>query len=209
MNCWDQILPRREYSPEEPGEFVASSIKSLKRRQVSKALDLGCGAGRHLAYMARQGVQVCGIDLSLTGIDMARRKLKEQGLEALLVKCDMKALPFINSLFDAVICTRTVYHQALEEIRETIIEIHRVSTTKALVAIDFLSKRTYSYGSGVEVEHNTFIEQDGPEKGVLHHFTDEKELKELFEAFRTVNIKLQEREVKGKLRSRWIVTAMV
>jgi ubiquinone/menaquinone biosynthesis C-methylase UbiE len=140
---------------------------------------------------------------------MARRKLKEQGLEALLVKCDMKALPFINSLFDAVICTRTVYHQALKEIRETIIEIHRVSTTKALVAIDFLSKRTYSYGSGVEVEHNTFIEQDGPEKGVLHHFTDEKELKELFEAFRTVNIKLQEREVKGKLRSRWIVTAMV
>ena len=209
MNCWDQILPRREYSPEEPDEFVASSIKSLKRRQASKALDLSCGAGRHLAYMARQGVQVCGIDLSLTGIDMARRKLKEQGLEALLVKCDMKALPFINSLFDAVICTRTVYHQALKEIRETIIEIHRVSTTKALVAIDFLSKRTYSYGSGVEVEHNTFIEQDGPEKGVLHHFTDEKELKELFEAFRTVNIKLQEREVKGKLRSRWIVTAMV
>ena len=209
MNCWDQILPRREYSPEEPDEFVASSIKSLKRRQASKALDLSCGAGRHLAYMARQGVQVCGIDLSLTGIDMARRKLKEQGLEALLVKCDMKALPFINSLFDAVICTRTVYHQALEEIRETIIEIHRVSTTKALVAIDFLSKRTYSYGSGVEVEHNTFIEQDGPEKGGLHHFTDEKELKELFEAFRTVNIKLQEREVKGKLRSRWIVTAMV
>ena len=209
MNCWDQILPRREYSPEEPDEFVASSIKSLKRRQVSKALDLGCGAGRHLAYMARQGVQVCGIDLSLTGIDMARRKLKEQGLEALLVKCDMNALPFINSLFDAVICTRTVYHQALKEIRETIIEIHRVSTTKALVAIDFLSKRTYSYGSGVEVEHNTFIEQDGPEKGVLHHFTDEKELKELFEAFRTVNIKLQEREVKGKLRSRWTVTAMV
>ncbi len=209
MNCWDQILPRRKYSPEEPDEFVASSIKSLKRRQVSKALDLGCGAGRHLAYMARQGVQVCGIDLSLTGIDMARRKLKEQGLEALLVKCDMNALPFINSLFDAVICTRTVYHQALKEIRETIIEIHRVSTTKALVAIDFLSKRTYSYGSGVEVEHNTFIEQDGPEKGVLHHFTDEKELKELFEAFRTVNIKLQEREVKGKLRSRWIVTAMV
>ncbi len=88
-------------------------------------------------------------------------------------------------------------------------EIRRVSTTKALVAIDFLSKRTYSYGSGVEVERNTFIEQEGPEKGVLHHFTDEKELKELFEAFRTVNIKLQEREANGKLRSRWIVTAMV
>jgi ubiquinone/menaquinone biosynthesis C-methylase UbiE len=209
MNCWDQILPRREYSPEEPDEFVASSIKSLKRRRVSKALDLGCGAGRHLAWMASQGFQVCGIDLSLTGIDMARRKLREQGLEALLVKCDMKALPFTNSLFDAVICTRTIYHQTLEEIRETTMEIHRVSTTKALVAIDFLSKRTYSYGSGVEVERNTFIEQEGPEKGVLHHFTDEKELKELFEAFRTVNIKLQEREVNGKLRSRWIVTAMV
>jgi ubiquinone/menaquinone biosynthesis C-methylase UbiE len=209
MSCWDQILPRREYSPEEPDEFVASSLKSLKRRQVSKALDLGCGAGRHLAYMARQGFQVCGIDLSLTGIDMARRKLKEQGLEALLVKCDMKALPLANSLFDTVVCTRSVYHQTLEEMRETIMEIHRVSRNKAVVVIDFLSKRTCSYGSGGEVERNTFIEQDGPEKGVLHHFTDKKELQGLFEAFKTVNIKLQEREVNGKLRSRWTVTAMV
>jgi ubiquinone/menaquinone biosynthesis C-methylase UbiE len=209
MSCWDQILPRREYSPEEPDEFVVSSIKSLKRRRVSKALDLGCGAGRHLVFMARQGFQVCGIDLSLTGMDMARKKLRDQGLEALLIECDMKALPLANSLFDAVVCTRTIYHQTLEEMRETIMEIHRVSRNKAIVVIDFLSKRTCSYGNGGEVEYNTFIEQEGPEKGVLHHFTDEKELQDLFEAFRAVHIKLEEREVDGKLRSRWAVTAMV
>jgi hypothetical protein len=74
---------------------------------------------------------------------------------------------------------------------------------------DFLSKRTYSYGKGVEVEESTFVEQDGVERGILHHFTDEKELKELFKDFMISNLELRERVVENKLRSRWIVTAMV
>jgi hypothetical protein len=59
------------------------------------------------------------------------------------------------------------------------------------------------------VEADTFVEQKGFEKGVVHHFTDEEELKLLFRDFKIINMEMRERVVEGKLRSRWIVTAMV
>ena len=71
--------------------------------------------------------------------------------------------------------------------------------------INFLTKRTYRYGKGAEVEENTFIEQEGIEKGVIHHFTDEKEIERLFKNFKIVSLELSEKEIEGKLRSRWIL----
>jgi ubiquinone/menaquinone biosynthesis C-methylase UbiE len=108
LSCWDRILRKSEYSPEEPDEFVASSVKSLKRRPISKVLDLGCGGGRHLVYVAKQDLQAFGADFSSTGLSIARKRLEDQKLKAFLVKCDMKSLPFINSTFGLVICTRTI-----------------------------------------------------------------------------------------------------
>jgi hypothetical protein len=78
---------------------------------------------------------------------------------------------------------------------------------KGLVLMNFLSKRTYSYGKGTEVEQDTFVEQEGAERGVLHHFTDRQEIEHLFSRFQIVDLRLAEKEVEGKLRSRWIVTA--
>jgi predicted DNA repair protein MutK len=61
----------------------------------------------------------------------------------------------------------------------------------------------------VEIEKDTFAEQEGIEKGVLHHFTDEEEINSLFKNFKIVSLELSEKEVEGKLRSRWILTATI
>jgi hypothetical protein len=60
---------------------------------------------------------------------------------------------------------------------------------------------------GVFVEENMFIEEDDPEKGVINYFVGKKELEKLFKGFKCFNMKLREKQVEGKLRSRWIVTA--
>jgi hypothetical protein len=75
--------------------------------------------------------------------------------------------------------------------------------------MNFLSERTYSYGKGIENETGTFVEREGIEKGVLHHFSDRKEIAKLLREFRTVDLKLVERKIEGKLRSRWIATAWI
>ena len=164
MSQWNRILAKEKYSPEEPDELVVDFVCSLKRER-RKVLDLGCGSGRHIIYLARHGFEAHGIDISIFGLRMTKKRVKMRGLEASLVKCDMKFLPYIDSCFDDVVSIDTIYHQKLKGIQQTISEIHRVLRSKGSILINFLSRRTYIYGKGVEIKENTFIPQNGWEKG--------------------------------------------
>jgi ubiquinone/menaquinone biosynthesis C-methylase UbiE len=207
---WNQILREKRYSKEEPDESVVNFVSLLKKgNKKLRVLDLGCGAGRHQVYMASQGIETHGIDLSETGLNLTKERLKQQKLESHLIKCDMNSLPYVSFCFDAVISLHTIYHQRLKGIQKVISEIRRVLKTEGFLLVNFLSKRTYSYGKGVEIEEDTFIEQEGAEKGVIHHFADEEEVKRLFSSFKIVDLKLIEWKVDDKLSSRWMLIAMV
>lgn len=210
MTEWNQILCEKNYSREEPDDIVVDFVTLLKKKNRKvRGLDLGCGAGRHQIYMAKQGFESHGTDTSKTGLKLTKERLKRQKLMGYLVKCDMKTLPYADSCFDAIICLHTIYHQKLEEIRKTIPEIHRILKKKGLLLVNFLSKRTYTYGKGLEVEENTFIRQDDAEKGVLHYFAGKEEIENLFKNFKIIDLRLSEREVEGKLQSRWILMATI
>lgn len=210
MAEWNRILLEEVYSREEPDESIVAFLGSFRStKKNARGLDLACGAGRHAVYMARLGFETHGADIALAGLRLTRDRLKKQNLHGYLVKCDMKHLPYTGSCFDVVICFHAVYHQKLKEIQESLSEIHRVLRKEGVTIANFLSKRTYSYAKGSQIEENTFMEEEGSEKGVLHHFTDKEELEQLFAIFKTTSIDLHEKEVEGKLRSRWIVNATV
>ena len=60
-----------------PPEVVAA-FKEMPRH--GKALDLGCGTGTNVIYIARQGWQASGIDFVRQAIRSARRKAKRAGV---------------------------------------------------------------------------------------------------------------------------------
>ena len=207
MAEWNRILLYPEYTPEKPDKLLVDITDFLKKRKVKKVLDLGCGAGRHVVYIALQTFEAYGVDLSETGLKKTKERLREKSLEAPLVKCDMKSLPFISSCFDAAICLNTIYHQRLAEVQQTILEVYRILKKGGLFLVNFHSKRSHRYGYGVKVEEDTFMDQEGPEKGVFHHFVDETELKQLFQNFTMIEKRLNEEKVKDYLRSRWEILA--
>ncbi|MFQ6065118.1 MAG: class I SAM-dependent methyltransferase [Candidatus Bathyarchaeia archaeon] len=206
MAEWNHILLRKEYDPEEPDQIVVNLASMLKKRKAEKVLDLGCGAGRHVIYLAETGFETHGADISETGLRLTKKKLRSRRLEAQIVKCDMKSMPYIPSCFDAVVCVQTIYHQKLKGIQETLSEIHRILKKKGLLLANFHSKRSSRHGKGMEVEESTFMEEKGPEKGVLHHFVDEDELCELLRNFK-INLEAKEKKTGSYLRSRLIVVA--
>ena len=207
MAKWNQILQRREYSPENPDEIVVSFASILEKRKAKRVFDLGCGAGRHVIYLVERGFESYGADISETGLKLTKKRLKSRRLEAEIMKCDMKLIPYVDSCFDAVICVRTIYHQKLKEIQETISGIHKVLKEKGLFLVNFHSKRSSKYGKGIKVEENTFMQENGPEKEVLHHFVDVNELRELLRDFNIVDLKVREKMIDGYLRSHFIVLA--
>jgi len=207
MTEWNQILQRNEYKPENPDEMVINLASILKDRKAKRILDLGCGAGRHVIYLAEREFESYGSDISDTGLKLTIKRLESRKLEAEIIKCDMKLIPYTNSYFDAAICVRTIYHQKLKEIQETISEIHRVLKKKGLLLANFHSKRSSKYGKGTKIEEDTFMQENGPEKGVLHHFVNENELNELLRNFKIVELDAREKMIGSYLRSGFIVLA--
>ena len=57
-----------------PPEIVA--VIESGKVPIGRALDLGCGTGTNAIYLARQGFEVIGIDVSRRAIALARRKAR-------------------------------------------------------------------------------------------------------------------------------------
>ena len=74
-----------------------------------RILDVGCGPGRHALELARRGIEVVGIDISQTFIDLAAQAADSEGLAALASfhRHDARQIPQLEGTreaFDAVIC---------------------------------------------------------------------------------------------------------
>ena len=52
------------------------------RRPVQDVLDVGCGTGKHLIPLVRDGLRLTGVDYSEAMVRECRRKLDRRGLDA-------------------------------------------------------------------------------------------------------------------------------
>ncbi len=105
-------------------------------------LDLCCGGGRHLAAMAERGVIACGVDLSPDLLRVARGELSRRRTHADLFRADMRALPFANEAFDAVIQMFTAfgYFESDDDNRRVLAEVGRVIRSGGRYVLDLMNK---------------------------------------------------------------------
>jgi SAM-dependent methyltransferase len=75
---WDSGIPAPEL------------VRAVAARPPGRALDLGCGTGTNVRYLAEHGWQVTGMDFAPNAISRARRKLR--GLPATLLVGDVTRL---------------------------------------------------------------------------------------------------------------------
>ncbi|MEO6924824.1 MAG: class I SAM-dependent methyltransferase, partial [Bryocella sp.] len=82
-----------------------------------KVLDAGCGYGRNLVHLLREGAEVFALDANPEGVEHVRALAAElaPGLPAEnFQEGAIEALPFANALADVVICN-AVLHFARDE----------------------------------------------------------------------------------------------
>src|ERR1019366_523612 len=74
---WEQIFSTREwgkYPPEHVVRFVAGNFYRVPDRKEMCLLEVGCGPGANVWFMAREGFTVSRIDGSATAIKQARER---------------------------------------------------------------------------------------------------------------------------------------
>lgn len=79
---------------------VDAVVRWLGLRPGVRVLDVGCGPGRHAHELSSRGIQVHGIDISETFVQLAREGAPAG---ATFDRMDARSMPF-ESEFDAAIC---------------------------------------------------------------------------------------------------------
>jgi tellurite methyltransferase len=97
--------PKREgvrCGPTEPSSLLVCFSGFLPHNGLG--LDLACGYGRNTLYLARQGLNVIGIDLSMNGLIAGREDAVRQNLQVSFVRADLTRFALPTNAFSAVIC---------------------------------------------------------------------------------------------------------
>jgi ubiquinone/menaquinone biosynthesis C-methylase UbiE len=123
QTAYDQIAEEfADVTADMPPELILAAEQFLGITQPGALiLDLGCGAGRDMAWFEGQGAAIVGSDLSARMLTQAR-------LRALggLVQADMRRLPFQTACFQGVWCCATLLHLPKTDAPRALAEIHRI-----------------------------------------------------------------------------------
>lgn len=195
MKQWDKVFKEKGRVFTKPQEDMPKIAKLFKKHGIKRVLDLGCGSGRHLVYLAKQGFEVYGIDISTHGIKIARDWLKkERSMARFKVGNIYKKLPYKDNFFDAIISVRTLNHSTIGNIRKLIKEMERILKPKGLIFITVHKKipkkeipKEKLYGIKV-IAPRTYIILGGPEKNSPHYWFNKKILKKEFKNFKICDI---------------------
>lgn len=178
LNSWDTHWDRfyqqstgNQYPEAHIIRFVAKNYYGAEDRSKINILDLGCGGGCHLWYLAREGFSAHGMDGSPTAIEAAKAKLGREGVHADLHVGDFTALPFADNSMDGIIDAASIQHNDMEAIRAIVNEICRVLKPGGKFF-------------GVLISDS----KDLSDKSFSTHFFSKSELQDLFAPFEEISV---------------------
>ena len=87
---------------EKPIPFLVDNIHILKK---GKALDVAMGEGRNGVYLATQGFDVTGLDISEKGLEKAHALAAKNNVKIKTQVVDLEPVEFEPDSYDLIICT--------------------------------------------------------------------------------------------------------
>jgi 2-polyprenyl-3-methyl-5-hydroxy-6-metoxy-1,4-benzoquinol methylase len=100
---WDQRFSAPDYIfGTEPNVFLTSRAGLFRSGQ--RVLDIACGEGRNSVWLARQGCDVLGIDISPLALKKAQRLAENQKVRVQFRQTDVRDWEWSPVAFDAVVC---------------------------------------------------------------------------------------------------------
>lgn len=196
MRSWNDLFADGRFHWKEPDAGVIASASRWEDEERKLIYDLGCGAGRHVAYLQTRGFEVHATDVSENGLSVCAEYMHEAKLPARLVRADMTTSPFADETFDAGISTNVLNHNPRALLQRAIDDVWRVLKPGAEFYLTVLNTWDWRHGSGEEVEPDSFVLADGPEAGILHHFFAEGDLRDWLSAFEILKLRRDRGELK-------------
>ncbi len=219
LKAWEEVFSTRSwgrYPPEELVRFMSRRFGAVADKASIKVLELGCGPGANLCFLAREGYGVAGIDGSPTAIRQAGKRLRGDDLAPAGREPDLQVgnfaeLPWADNTFDAVIDIEAISTNSSDVIRDTIREVRRVLKLGGSFFGKMFGTETTGYDAALAFEPGTLrAPQDGPCHGQdLAHYFAEAELRARFTDFAELSLDWVKRSDRGGAWTvqEWLVSA--
>ena len=178
---WDEYY--RKYPVEELGWELGKPrpllVEHVENELIPqcKALDTCCGAGTNPVYLAQNGFDVTGIDVSLTAIGMAKKKASPAKVNINFLAESFIDLSFKNEVFDFVFDLGCFHHVETEDRPKFIEGVFRVLQQEGVYMLTCFSHKNgpawnhftkqqiidlfSSYFEIEEIRHYPLLESDG------------------------------------------------
>jgi SAM-dependent methyltransferase len=99
-DAWNEIFSKRQGSEFPHNKFLAETVRG---RQPGAALDIGIGEGRNALFLAAQGWEVTGFDISDVAVQMARDTAQRRGLQLKILVEDADRFDYGRQRWDLVV----------------------------------------------------------------------------------------------------------
>ncbi len=184
MPSWDELFKDKENIMDFHQTEVLKFVKRLESHYEKRPLsiwDLCCGAGRNSIAIAEIGHSVYSSDVSPTGVNNLKKLLETKRYHCETAVCDMSVNPWQKNDFDGVFCWDALHHNTIGNIKSTVDMIYRSLSDRGLFMASLVSTKSGHHDKGRQIEPNTFVQDQGLESGVPHHYFDEEEIRILFQ----------------------------
>ncbi len=180
MSNWNDIYSQGSIHA-NPSREISNLVIRLKKEKVKSVLDAGCGTGRHTQYLAQQGFDVHGIDISEQAIQLARANKNGSSIDYRVGK--LTDVPFPQDSMDFILANHSLEYATYEDVQKSIIEL------------DSILKQGRSFFVRVASTEHPFFQATTEEVyGFSHigfciknnlpvHFFNERELMDLFKNY--------------------------
>lgn len=187
---WDDLYKNANSLARYPHEqLVTFAMKNFPRG--GKILDLYCGAGRHMKFLAENGFKAYGCDVSEEGLLRCEKFLKEYDMKAEeLSLSNGSIIPFKSDFFDGLFSIGSLMYGTKEQIEQNAKEIHRVLKKGAKAYLNLRSTKDYCHINGKHISKYEVIidEKDETrpafmENGMRVYQIDEDEARRIYIGF--------------------------
>jgi len=197
-----QQIPINEipWDMKEPPQPLVELVTSNKILPC-KTVDLGCGSGNYSLYLAKQGFDVTGIDISSTAISIAKKKTAENEVSCDFITANL--LDGVNELkghFDFAFDWEVLHHIFPDDRKRYIKHVFNLLNSKGRYLSVCFSEKDPQFGGSGKFRKTPI--------GTTLYFSSEEELEDLFSPHFKID-DLKTIEIKGKKSSHLAVYALM
>lgn len=144
VSWWDEPQNVTYFAQKPPDERIARRLCALSERPSKKALDIGCGGGRHTELLWRLGFHWHACDVHQGMLEATRQRMSRYVdcslAEQRIIFGSIEHLPYVDQSFDVVVVTG-VLHQArnLHGYEQAIQELARVTRPGAILCVNIFT----------------------------------------------------------------------